>query len=46
MIPIDRDSFRAGQRHAVHSIAKLAIRLLTYVVLVAALAAFGLAVFS
>lgn len=43
---LDANSFKAGQRHAIHAVAKLAIRLSTYAVLVVALAAFGLAVFS
>lgn len=46
MIPIDRDSFCAGQRHATHRIAKLAIKLTTFFVLALALGMFGLAVLA
>lgn len=43
---IDDASFKAGQRHAVHRIAKLAITLITRVVLVVGIAALPLAVFA
>lgn len=43
---IDDASFKAGQRHATHRIAKLAIKLTTYFVLALALGMFGMAVFA
>lgn len=43
---IARTAFKAGQRHALRRIAKLAIRLATYFVLALGLGAFALMVFA
>lgn len=42
---VDATSFKAGERHAIRQVIKLAIRLATRIILVVTLIAFGLAVF-